>query len=167
MSDTTPISPAFVQLGYVTNDFDRASAVFKESMGVPELFIWKDVHVHMELYGAPATAVIDLGYAWRSGTMVELILPRSGAIDFYMPGIEGPEFGLKLHHVGFGVDGTPADFDERWQSEVANGRPLVNLCRAAMGSYCLVDGRKDCGHYVEYLWNNAQGLDFFAKIPRT
>lgn len=161
-----PINPAFVQLGYVTNDLDRARTAFKETMGVADFFIWNNVPVHMELYGEPATAEINLAFAWRANTMIEVIMPLSGAVDFYLPGIEGPAFGLKLHHIGLGVDGIEADFDARLQAEVGSGHPLVNIARSALGSYCLLDGRKTYGHYIEYLWNNAEGLEFFAKIPR-
>ena len=161
-----PINPAFVQLGYVTNDLTKAMAFFRDSMGAPDFHIWKDADVHMELYGKPATAVLTLGFAWSADTMIELIVPISGAVDHYMPGIEGPEFALKLHHVGIGVAGTEADFDERLQAAVLAGHGLVNISRAPMGSYCLLDARKTTGLYLEYLWNNQRGLDFFANIPR-
>jgi hypothetical protein len=161
-----PINPAFVQLGYVTNDLDRARKVFAETMAVPDFFVWNNAPVHMTLYGQPATAELNLGFAWLAETMIELIMPVSGAVDVYMPGIEGPEFGLKLHHIGMGIAGTEADFDARLEGEVALGHPLVNVSRAGMGSYCLLDGRKTFGHYLEYLWNNADGLKFFANIPR-
>ncbi len=161
-----PINPAFVQLGYVTNDLERACAVFAETKGVPDFHIWNDAHVHMELYGKPATATLNLGFAWLADTMIELIMPVSGSTEVYMPGIEGPEFGLKLHHIGMGIDGTEADFDARLEAEIARGYPLVNISRASMGSYTLLDARKTFGHYIEYLWNNEGGLDFFAKIPR-
>src|SRR5579859_7915603 len=137
-----PINPAFVQLGYVTNDLDRAQAWFRETAGVADFLIWSKAPVHMQLYGKPATAEINLGFAWKAGTMIELIMPVSGAVDVYMPGIEGPEFGLKLHHIGYGVDGTEADFDARFQAEIESGHPLVNVSRAALGSYCLLDARK-------------------------
>ncbi len=161
-----PINPAFIQLGYVTNDLDRARAAFKETMGVHDFFIWENAPVHVQLYGKPASSVLNLGFAWAADTMIELIMPVSGATDVYMPGIEGPGFGLKLHHIGMGVDGTEADFDAKLNGEVARGHELVNVSRASMGSYTLLDGRKTFGHYLEYLWNNAQGLEFFAKIPR-
>ena len=160
------IDPAFVQLGYVTNDLDKARAYFAATMSVPDFHIWNGADVHMELYGKPAHAVLDLGFAWRAGTMIELIKPVSGAIDVYMPGIEGPEFGLKLHHIGQGVAGTEAEFDKFLEAGIARGWPLVNINRATMGSYTLLDSRKENqGLYFEYLWNNEGGLDFFSKIP--
>jgi hypothetical protein len=161
-----PINPAFVQLGYVTNDLDHARKTFAETMAVHDFFIWNNAPVHMELYGKPATAELNLGFAWLADTMIELIMPVSGSTEVYMPGIEGPDFGLKLHHIGMGVDGAEADFDARLNAEVALGHPLVNVSRAAMGSYCLLDGRKTFGHYIEYLWNNDGGLKFFSEIPR-
>lgn len=161
-----PINPAFVQLGYVTNDLDKARDFFARTMGVPDFHVWNDAHVHMELYGKPATATLNLGFAWRAGTMIELIMPVSGSVDVYMPGIEGPEFGLKLHHIGQGVDGAEADFDKLLDAGVARGWGLVNVSRASMGSYTLLDARNEHGLYFEYLWNNEGGLDFFAKIPR-
>jgi hypothetical protein len=90
----------------------------------------------------------------------------SGAAEDYMPGIEGPEFGLKLHHIGQGVDGAEADFDKLLDAGVARGWGLVNVSRASMGSYTLLDARNEHGLYFEYLWYNEGGLDFFAKIPR-
>jgi hypothetical protein len=161
-----PINPAFVQLGYVTNDLDRARAAFAETMGVHDFFVWNNAPVHMQLYGEPASSVLNLGFAWSADTMIELIMPVSGAVDVYLPGIEGPDFALKLHHIGQGVDGTEADFDARLNAEVARGHPLVNVSRASMGSYTLLDSRKTSGLYMEYLWNNADGLKFFAEIPR-
>lgn len=161
------INPAFMQLGYVTNDLDKARDFFARTMDVPDFRIWNDAHVHMELYGKPATATLNLGFAWRADTMVELIMPVSGSVDVYMPGIEGPDFALKLHHIGLGVDGTEADFDAKLRAGVASGFELVNVSRASMGSYTLLDARTATGLYLEYLWNNEGGLDFFAKIPRS
>jgi hypothetical protein len=160
------INPAFVQLGYVTNDLNQARKVFAETMGVHDFFIWTNATVHMELYGRSASAELNLGFAWSADTMIELIMPVSGSVDVYLPGIDGPDFGLKLHHIGLGVDGTEADFDAKLNAEVARGHPLVNVSRASMGSYTLLDARKTYGHYIEYLWNNAGGLEFFSKIPR-
>src|SRR5581483_11552644 len=120
-SQMPSINPAFVQLGYVTNDLDRARAFFAATMGVPDFHIWNGAEVHMELYGKPATAMLNLGFAWRAGTMIELIMPVSGSTDVYMPGIEGPAFGLKLHHIGQGVDGSEADFDKLLQAGVKRG----------------------------------------------
>jgi hypothetical protein len=161
------INPAFVQLGYVTNDLKRACQAFKEMRAVPDFFIWNNVPVHMELYGKPATAEMNLGFAWVGDTMIELIMPVSGSIEVYMPGIEGPDFGLKLHHIGYGVAGDQDRFDAKLKLQMELGHPLVNISRAAMGSYSLLDARKTFGHYIEYLWNNADGLEFFAKIPRS
>ncbi len=161
-----PINPAFVQLGYVTNDLEQACAAFKKAKVVPDFFVWNKAPVHMQLYGKPATAELNLGFAWVGDTMIELIMPVSGSTEVYMPGIEGPGFGLKLHHIGYGVAGTEADFDAKLDMEIALGHPLVNVSRASMGSYSLLDGRKTFGHYIEYLWNNADGLEFFARIPR-
>jgi len=160
------INPEFVQLGYVTNDLKKAMAFFRDSLAVPDFYVWNDAHVHMELFGKPATAVLTLGFAWRADTMIELIVPVSGSVDHYMPGIEGPDFALKLHHIGAGVK-TEAEFDAKLAAAVASGHPLVNVSRAAMGSYCLHDARRGSGLYLEYLWNNQQGLDFFAGIPRS
>jgi hypothetical protein len=161
------INPEFVQLGYVTNDLKKAMAFFRDSMAVPDFHVWNDAPVHMELYGKPATATLNLGFAWRADTMIELIMPVSGAVDVYMPGIEGPDYALKLHHIGQGVAGTEADFDAKLNAAVKAGHSLVNISRASMGSYTLLDARKSSGLYFEYLWNNEGGLDFFAKIPRS
>jgi hypothetical protein len=161
-----PINPAFVQLGYVTNDIDRARTKFAETMGVHDFFIWSNAPVHMQLYGKPASSVLNLGFAWSGDTMIELIMPVSGTTDVYMPGIDGPDVALKLHHIGQGVDGTEADFQAKLNAEVARGHSLVNVSRASMGSYTLLDSRKTFGLYMEYLWNNADGLKFFAEIPR-
>jgi hypothetical protein len=160
------INPEFLQLGYVTNDLKKAMAYFRDAFAMPDFHIWPDADVHMELYGKPAHAVLTLGFAWRADTMIEIIVPVSGAVDHYMPGIEGPDFGLRLHHVGAGVK-TEAEFDARLNAGVAAGSPLVNVSRPAMGSYCLLDDRKASGLYREYLWNTQQGLDFFAGIPRS
>ena len=56
-----PINPAFVQLGYVTNDLDKAMEFFA-TMDVPAFHVWRDAPVHMELYGKPATATLNLGF---------------------------------------------------------------------------------------------------------
>lgn len=160
------INPEFVQLGYVTNDLKKAMGFFRDMMGVPDFRLWNDAHVHMELYGKPATATLNLGFAWRGGTMIELIMPVSGSVDVYMPGIEGPDFAIKLHHIGQGVAGTEADFDAKLQAGIAAGHSLVNVSRGAMGNYTLLDARKSSGLYFEYLWNNEGGLEFFSKIPR-
>jgi hypothetical protein len=166
-SDPAPVNPAFVQLGYTTNDMARAQAFLRDTGGVRAFLAWPGADIAMTLWGRPATARADLAFAWRGDTMIEIIRPLDGAIDIYEAGVGGPDFVLKLHHVGIGVPGGEDAFDRILADLAAAGHPTAGLTRAHMGSYALVDTRATAGHYTEYLWNKPEGLAYFGTVPRS
>lgn len=161
----TGFDPAFVQLGYVTADIDAAIDHFTRSAGVSQWLRWSDVAVEKEVDGAVARSVLDLAFAWRGSTMLELIRPVSGAIGIYS--LRGAEDApVTLHHIGHGVPGPASEFEARLEEMAAAGHPRALVTRGEMGNYALLDTRTTTGLYTEYLWGGPQGDALFDSIPR-
>ncbi len=161
----TGFDPAFVQLGYVTADIDAAIDHFTRSAGVSQWLRWSDVAVEKEIDGAVARSVLDLAFAWRGSTMLELIRPVSGAVDIYS--LRGAEDApVTLHHIGHGVPGAEAEFEARLEAMAAAGHPVALVTRGEMGNYALLDTRATTGLYTEYLWGGPRGDALFDSVPR-
>jgi hypothetical protein len=145
------------QIAYVTNDLDRACALFGDQMGI---------RTWASLGGAlPAGGEIQTRFAWVGTLMYEIISasgPGSGIFIDRMP--QSTSFVLKHHHLGFLIhdqvqwDGVLANAAQNgWAVPHQGVNPLVQVC--------FVDV-PELGHYLEYLHATPTGLEFFASVPR-
>jgi len=159
-------SPGFLQFGYVTNDLDRAMAWFRGQFQVENFLTMKDVDIHTDDDGVHTTTKVDIGFAWWGETMIEIIRPHPGGKTIYSCAIDPDGYSMRLHHMGVGLAGPVAAFDEKAEQFRAAGYLLEMLAINANGHYVYVDTRKDAGHHTELLWFSEAGLKFLAKIPR-
>lgn len=144
------------QMGYVTNDLDRARALFAD-LGVPD---FRRLEGRMPRGGA-----IRADFAWVGPLMYELIEATGDGSDVYdwcLP--DGDGFHLRHHHLGYLVE-TRARWDALiaqaaaagWAMPYRNANPLLEAC------FVQVPGLP---HYLEYLLPEPAGLDFFDSVPR-
>lgn len=145
------------QMAYVTNDLDRACALFGEQLGIGAF---------AELGGAmPEGGEIEARFAWVGTLMYEIIAARGPGSAIYMDRMpRGSGFTLMHHHLGFLI-GSEAEWNgvlanaarQGWAVPYRNANPLTEVC------FIAVPGLP---HYLEYLWASQLGLDFFAQVPR-
>jgi hypothetical protein len=146
------------QMAYVTNDLDRACALFGGQLGIRA---WAILGGEM-----PDGGEIQACFAWVGTLMYEIIQatgPGSAIFIDRMPQTDG--FVIRHHHLGFLIQN-----QEQWDGVLANAarhgwavphkniNPLVEVC--------FVDV-PELGHYLEYLYATPMGLDFFASVPRS
>ena len=96
MEISKPLKNLF-QHGYVTNDFERAKALFVE-YGVANFQERRCIEVH-PLGRAPLT--MSVGLAYYGLLQIEIIQPEDGACEIYREILPEKEFAVRLHHHGF------------------------------------------------------------------
>ena len=146
------------QMAYVTNDLDRACALFGDRLGI---------RAWASLGGALADGgEIQARFAWVGTLMYEIICASGPGSDIYIARLpQSAGFKLQHHHLGFLIHNR-----QQWNDVLANAaqhgwavphrgvNPLVEVC--------FVDV-PELGHYLEYLYATPVGLEFFASVPRS
>lgn len=134
----------FMQLAYVTNDFNRALKQFADRHGVTRF---------LEMRNEPAPtlagrfAQLHVGLAWASETtQVELIAPLSGDDAIYRSALRGDAFSVVMHHVGQQA-ASQAEFDALREEARTLGLAVVIDTPA----YFYVDTRATLGHCIEHI----------------
>ncbi|WP_395337330.1 hypothetical protein WBP06_22380 [Novosphingobium sp. BL-8H] len=146
------------QMAYATNDIEAARALFSERLGIREF---------CRLEGPLAQGgYIKADFAWVGTVMYEVIEaagPGSAIYSDRLPQCDG--FHLRHHHLGFLIHD-----EEQWQGVFRqaerNGWAVPYRSRNPLLQACFVDV-PELGHYLEYLFAEQAGLDFFASVPRS
>lgn len=146
------------QTGYVTNDLDRACELLREKYGIGEYsFIEGDM-------GEGGT--IRVAFAWVGGNMYEIIDARGGKeAEFYTSRLPGDgSFGLVFHHLGYMIHS-----DEEWAAVKAEITERGMTVALDLADPSFMDAvyieAPELGHYLEYLYPHAGGLQFFGAVP--
>lgn len=150
------------QLGYVCNDFERGMAVMKAETGIRDFLVVEHIVIH-EVSGAPITMTVAMAYL--GDTMIELIEPEAGRIDFYTNILKPDGFDLRFHHLGVLQDSLE-DYERTLASTVAAGNDHVLdgvFGNGSRFSYVRSDG---LNHHLEYVWLNQADQGFFNEVPR-
>jgi len=136
---------AYLQLGYVTNDFDRAIALLGDLHAMGPFKEMRDLTIGAR-DGKDVTC--HFGLAFKGGTQFEIIHPLSGDSEFYTQALPaGDAFSMVLHHTGhYHPDPSTyarakADAEAKWDKPVDHA--------IFDGGYCYFDARADFGHYLE------------------
>jgi len=154
------------QFGYVTTDLDRAIAFMSDRFGLEHTL--KLPAGGTFLAGdEPAEFEAKFAMGSRGGTIVELIEPVAGEVDFYtriLP--EDPSaFAVRLHHIAtFMPTG-----DEEWarlqailaESNLKVDYTLVIPDRVRAG---YVDTTAELGHWLEVCQLQREDIDFFSSL---
>jgi catechol 2,3-dioxygenase-like lactoylglutathione lyase family enzyme len=146
------------QMAYVTNDMDRARALFRERLGIRE---------SARLAGETASGgYVEAEFAWVGTLMYELVCPRGPGSDIFsdhLPRTEG--FIIKHHHLGFLVHN-----QAQWDALQANAKrgnfPVLGQSSNPLVDVCFVEV-PELGHYLEYLFATEAGMAFFENVPRS
>lgn len=148
------------QMAYVTNDIERACALFSERYGIRE---------YRRLEGElPAGGHIRIELAWCGGLMYELIRAEGPGAEVFNSVLPAHPMGDELvichHHLGYLLRDQPGwDALER---EIAQGgwRVVHRIDVPGFLKACIVEV-PEIGHYLEYFLPYAGGIAFFEGVP--
>jgi hypothetical protein len=144
------------QISYVTNDLDRARAIFSQRYGIRD-------YLHFPA-DTPAGGHLDLALAWAGGVMYELVQARGPGTAFYTDRLPADEFAIRHHHLGYFVQ-TKSGWDAL-MDEIERGRWTVAFRNDLPGflSACYIEA-PEMGHYLEYMYCEADGVALFESVP--
>lgn len=142
------------QIAYVTNDLDRALAVWRDEFGVPAFHIFTNDMPGLESSHAYP---LKIALAHVGGTEIELIEPLLGNAPLHAePLPRDGSFAMCFHHVAMRIEGTLADFERHMASLDPVRHPVVwTGAFADLMRYAYTDERHTLGHYVEHVWFDA------------
>lgn len=145
------------QMAYVTNDIERAQALFRERLGIREF---------TRLEGETADGgYIRADFAWVGSIMYELVGPEGPGSEIFSSRLpHGEDFAIRHHHLGYLVQ-SQAQWDsisthaEQGQLAVVarSSNPLVEVCFVEV---------PELGHLLEYLYATEAGMNFFNNVAR-
>lgn len=142
---------------WVTNDMDRALAVFTSRYGVTDFqFIEGPM---------PSGGRIRVAFAWAGGQVLEIIAASGPGTEFYNAMLpDDGEFAIRFHHLGFVVHDDAGWRDLEADLE-AGGWPIAHetLTGTFIDAYYIE--APELGHYLEYVRPLAAGIDFYASVP--
>jgi Glyoxalase/Bleomycin resistance protein/Dioxygenase superfamily len=139
------------QVAYVTNDLDRALALFRDDYDVPSFYVFtNDAPGMIQSDGAK----LKIALALVGGVEIELIEPQGETAPlFSAPLPMDGRFGIRFHHVAFRIAGGIADFEAHMASIDPEKHPVVWHGRLGeVLRYAYTDERATLGHYVEHVW---------------
>lgn len=150
--------PGFFQIGYVSNDFDRAQKVLGEQFGITKYHQMLDLDFNEE-------TKISIATAYVGETMIEVITPKGTGEDIYsthMPA--GDEFVIRHHH--FCHLYTNQQDWLHMQSLIEKHPVVFRSEMEGLIEAMYVDVRSTLGHYLEYVYATPAGLAFLNQAPQ-
>ena len=152
-----------MQIAYVTEDLDMATAYFESTLGTVACRKTYKSSLGGIVVVDGETAeewVIDVALVNAGPTNLEIIRPVSGSVDLYRSAIR-PGAPASFHHLGFRIP----DFDEASAIVAASGKTWKqygHLEGALRFGY--VDMTAELGHYVEFMDLEPSSAKHFAKL---
>ena len=148
----------FFQIAYATNDIDRACTLFGERYGI---------RAFRRLEGRlPAGGHIRIELALAGGAMYELISADGPGSELFTGLLPAEGFAIRHHHLGYLIHSASAwdalnrEFAERGWT-VRSKSDNKGFLKA-----CIVEA-PELGHYLEYIFPEPAGIEFFESVPRS
>jgi hypothetical protein len=154
------------QYGYVTTDLDRAIQMLGDRYGLEHCVTVTTAGSSFAVGDEPAEWEARFAMGSRGGTIVEVIEPISGAVDFYRRFLpDDGSFAVRLHHLAAFVD----TGDEEWERIRAILRTaghdfdytMIIPGRVRAG---YVDTSAELGHLLEVCQLQHDDLAFFSSL---
>jgi hypothetical protein len=153
------MSHDFLQLCYVTNDFDQA---IDKLRGVHSIGPFKEMRDHRVPTRGDKAAIGHFGLAFKADTQFEIIEPLAEDVGIYTDFLAGEGFQMRFHHIGRHISSLP---DYRKALQEAKARWSVPIDMSAFGGhYAYADTRAEFGHYLELLCFPSDSLP--TSVPR-
>lgn len=154
----------FLQIAYVTTDFDRALAEFASQYGVPKWLQLRNLEIET---GKDRSCHAHVALTYVGDTQLEVIQPLGGDDTVYRHGLPEQGYALRLNHLAQLVE-TEAELETIHAEVVAKGIAVSMHGTGGGGTarYFYTDHRASLGHYLEHVWYSPQGLAFLREqIP--
>ncbi len=160
------ILAGFFQLGYVTNDFEKALEALQGSFENPYFEVLDKVEIADAIVGGKAAPYsAKVGLAMCGDTCIELIQPLSGDFSFYKTMWKDDEYCFYLHHLGCIVGETRDDINvavEKLQSSGISEQAKGSF--PGLGEFSYLDARSSAGVYLELVALQRAGRAFFEDL---
>ena len=154
---------ALFQLGYVTNDLERATTNFGRRYGVEKFFRYDGMQA---MVGKDRTATLSVALAYVGDTQIELIHPQGGDDSVYRDALPADRYTVALHHLGYRIE-DEAGWQAMLEAVARTGDRIVLHGQARTSRYLYTDSRAELGHYIEYLMFTPEGVENIAcNFPR-
>lgn len=147
-----------IQAAYVTDDIERAVALFKQQFSINDFLRVGPVEVDL---GADTIGELKVALAYRGGFQYELIEPVSGALAHYRNAVT-PNAAATFHHLAYAMP------SRRELTQARNAlEEKYDICVhgewAQDSAFFYADTRAQLGHYMEYFYAEPA---YDALIPR-
>lgn len=150
--------PGFFQVGYVSNDLERAQETLGEHFGIERYHQMLDLELD-------ENSKISIATAYVGATMIEIIMPHGHGENLYSEHLPPTgDFALRHHHFGHLYAN---------EAEWRHMRSLIQRHPIAFHSHLeglieaiYIDTRPILGHYLEYIHATPAGLDFLNQAPQ-
>jgi hypothetical protein len=148
------------QIAYVTNDLERAMALFQTDFGTPGFLQFSNTDNPPANWGGE---VLKIALAKVGGVEIELIEPEGDTAPLFSdPLPKDGSFAIVFHHVANRIDGPI----ENWHAHLASldtaKHPIVfQGSLPGMLEYAYTDTRTSLGHCVEHVW---MGPEILAQM---
>jgi len=154
------------QFGYVTNDLDQAITFMGERFGLEHVLRLPSGGATFLSGDTPVEWDAKFAMGARGGTIVELIEPVAGEIDFYTRVLPSDdEFAVRLHHIATHT-ATGDDEWERIKTILGNSDLKVDytvlIPNRVRAGY--VDTSAELGHWLEICQLQREDIDFFTAL---
>ncbi|MCD4533063.1 VOC family protein [Nocardioides sp. cx-169] len=175
MRELSDLFRNFVQVGYVTDDIDAATAFLEAKLGTVTCVTHYGSSLgggtppsdpdaprspFVVVGGQPADEwVIDVALVNSGPTNLEVIRPVSGSVDLYRGAIR-PNEAATIHHLGFMVD----DFDAATAVVEKSGRSWAQWGDSGGIRFGYLDMTAELGHYVEVMEADESEGKLFAQL---
>lgn len=148
------------QIAFATNDIEQAKAVFSERYNITD---------YRQLKGEmPAGGQIHVELAWVGNMMYELVTASGPGSEIFMSRLSAnnpnQDFVLQHHHIGFLIYN-----EQHWLAlkEFIKQNHYTLLSEnnnKGFIRHCYVDA-PELGYYLEFIFPEQAGFDFFENVP--
>ncbi len=153
------MSQDFLQLCYVTNDFERA---IDQLRSLHSIGPFKELRDHRVPTSPGKAAVAHFGLAFKADTQFEIVEPLSEEVGIYRDFLVGDDFQMRFHHIGRHIASYPA-YVEALREYKARWSVPIDMSHFG-GHYAYADSRAEFGHYLELLCFPGDALP--TSVPR-
>jgi hypothetical protein len=144
------------QIAWNTTDMDRALAIFEQRHGVKE---WRRLEGPM-----PQGGKVRMEIGWAGGVMYELLWAEGPGSDIFRSGLPAEGFAVRPHHLGYYVP--TAEAWDAVQKDVEHaGLKVVHTTHVPGFLQAIIVEEPDLGLFLEYIFPEAGGMQFFETAP--
>jgi hypothetical protein len=163
-ASSAPLLNGFFQVAYVTTDLEQAMDLYRREFGIREFLATPEWTVNVVTPRGPQIAKLRIAFVYVGDTQIELIQPTGGDCPIYAEPLPSVGFALQFHHLGHRFYGD-REVWQRFRESLDTQRHPIAI-EGTSTCFLYTDERSRLGHYMEYMWLDAEGDAMFASIPR-